>query len=694
MVLQSGIPPYEYATRVRRFESKPIPIGISGILLEQAQFVITAEIRKWTGVWDDLSNFNVYTNVNITPSGPYEPKPLGTTLDNLLNPGAAVFVDNIAESRLALNTLLVLYSNDTDFNGAYDYRKGWLQSLFPESTSGFISGFDEQVFISTVGHWRHRLPSETGIIDYNYDEVLGSSGVLYDIDFGEVMFNPAPHIARFTLNDIHNTRINNTADEFLIQQSPIFPAFQKTDGSIIDLTGREPLILSTNVQYGIDHVSSGCVRIFGYMFRPLTQFTLSKSSLFGNTSDFTFFSEGVRSPVLPSVPTTAAFLSPLSQTSGVYRIAARNKFSDFPNTSIESGIFSHWPKTEIYWPSDHPTNATSNDQNAGYHVFNDCLWMTDRASTATTGGPFFGYPSGLSILSPFTGHRMWVRYADQTPTTVTTSPSVTQNFNWSTGVGLERLTTDTIVRLMPSVHRTTSNVSGQLIFTTYNDMLDRLSSTTTTSASPNGDNQFPIGGNTSLLHDYWFDGSNYFVCNNVALGFDMWKFNSAFNYTTKYVFNRPSGIHQARGAFINSTNVLFHGFLSGGLTNFAQSGIFPINFITDGTDPFDDSANQPFVGEAEISFGTVKYINGQSILGVAQSAEIMDLFQVTSSTHVIPGVYAIVRFKLDTSPFNAGDFYLLRIVETSSSWEIAALTQLETQVIASVVRRELMYMSY
>ena len=690
MVMQSGVVPYEYAHRGRRFESKPIPLGLSGILLEQAQFAITAEIRKWTGDDHDLQPFHVYTHMEVVPSGPYEPKAIGTTLDNAINPGAAIFIDNILECRLALNTLLAFYEADTNL-GTYQYRAAWLQALFPESTSGFISGFDEQAFFDGVGHWRHRMPSESGIIDYVSDEVLGSSGVLYDIDFAEVMFNPAPHIVGLGFDDAHGRRTNGTVDTFSVQEYPLFPAFQRLNGSIVGLTGREPTNLST---YNTSHVASGTVRLYGYMLKPQTQLMLSKQRIFDGVVDFTVVAEGIRAPYNPNVPTTVLFITPTTQGSGVYRIGAANRFVDFPNATIESGVFSQWPTMQLYWSSDHPTNSTTTTANGGYHIFNDCIWMTDVADTSSFGGPNFGYPSGLAILSPYTGHRMWVRYADMTPYTVDRLLGALRDFNWGGSRGLERVSSNNIYRTSPLIQRPTSPASGQFTFARYDDMLDFVTLFTTTSSSPNADNLVPLGGDTAAVHDFWFNGSNYFIAAGQFVGFDMWKFDSSFHYVTKYIFNRPSGIHNARGAYVAGKDVLFHGILDNGGVNFATSGIFPINFITDGSDPFDNSANLGVVGEAEISYGTVKYINGQSKLGVAQSAEIMDLFEVTSATHVVPGVYAIVRFKLNTSPFDGGDLYLLRIEEVANSWEIRSLTRLETSVGSFMSRRELLYMAY
>lgn len=690
MVLQSGVPPYEYAIRGRRFESMPIPIGLSGILLEQAQFVVTAEYRKWIGNDSILPTFLLYTHPNVAPSGPYEPKSIGTTLDNVFNPVGAFFVDNIYEIRAALNDLWNIMYIDTDMANKFEYRQAWLQALYPESPSGFITGFDSQESSTTDGHWRHRFPSESGIIAYALDEVLGSSGVLYDIDFAEVMFNPGPHISRIGFDDMHGKLSSGGSDSFLVQQFPIWPAFQRTDGSLVTLTGREPATLPGQDRYETANIGSGYHRLDGYALDTLTEVLLSTGLTFGSTVAFTNIVEGLRAPTINNIESSVLYMDASAQSSGVYRLAAVNRFSDFPNTTIESGIFSHWPLIRYYAPSDGNVGSTTTKENAGYHVFDDCLWMTDISSSSSIAGPNFGYPSGLAILSPHTGHRLWITYAEQNAVSVSTLSPGVLDFNWSTMRGLERTGLNSIYRVVPRFQRSTTTSSGQLKFAQYNDSLDFVSATTTTSTHFSGNDEFPLGGGTAnAIHDMWFDGTYYWVSAAQFVGLDIWKFDSSLQYVTKYVCNSPSGIHNARGAYLNGQNHLFYGVLAG-TTLFAGSGIFPMNVVTDGTNPFANDANPPGVGEIDISFATAKYINGAPLLGVATFAEIMDIIEVSSSTHVKAGIYAIVSFTIGGST----RLYLLRIEETSTSWEIVAITRMETGVGSFMRNRELLYMSY
>ena len=403
MTLLSGIPPYSYdygngPFRVHNPYSSDFPIGLSGILLEQAQFVITAEKRRLNKFLNShvLPSFNVYVNSAILPSGGYEPKINGSTLGNEVYPAAAFILDHIQETRLALVSLFQDYSSDTNLD-TFEYRAAWFQALYPNSPSGFYNAGDPDFAFTVDGHWSHRFPSETGIIDYVNDDVLGSSGVLYDVDIGELMINPAPHISAFGLDRMH------AIDFFAVQQFPLFPAFQKTDGSLIPLTGREPSVIPLAADYQIDHISSGCIRLDGYAIYNNTEIYLGRNAnIFGPVEDFTVVSEGHRDVAFGgNIIGSRLFIAPTSQGSGVYRVATKNKRIDFPNTTIESGAMSFWPNITDYWPNctnpnDQLIGSTTTIADLGYHVFNDCIWMTDQAFNTLS-----AKPSGLCILSPF-----------------------------------------------------------------------------------------------------------------------------------------------------------------------------------------------------------------------------------------------------------------------------------------------------
>jgi len=695
MVLQSGIPPYEYAIgkgsfRVPEPYSARPAIGPSGILLEQAQFIITAEMRKFRRLVSShiLSDFFVYINPAIAPSGPYEPKANGSTLGNEVAPASLSYIDVIQDTRSALESLFNFYTNDSDYSNE-DFLKGWFQSAYPDSPSGFY--FAPEFF--TTGHNAHRFPSEVGIIDYNVTDVLGSSGVLYDIDFGEVMFNPAPFFSRSDYRTAHGRRGDTNAnDTFMVLCAPIFPSFQKTDGSLVPLTGREPVLLSGNEFYATDPIFSGVVRFDGYALREQTSIALGHGIKF-NTDDFDFFMDSIRSLSLGgNAETTRIFSTPRSQGSGVYRVAGINRFANFSFTTIESGIFSYWPTPAAAWPSD--SIITNTNSNIGYQVFDDTLWMTDRNTQASYAGSNFGYPSGLALLSPFTFTSLWVRYADQTPiasqVTFGAFP-VSDSGNWSTFVGLTRPSPNNIYRLHPTTQRPFASNSGQLRLGRYNDVLDLSAAITSTSdvTQPNIANQFPVNDG-AFFFDLWHDpiADEYWVSNGNTPGnggFPYWKFDSTFKYLNKYVPLVSSGLVQDRGVNIGGKQYVFYGGQNG--TDIG-SGLIPMDVVTDGTDPFSDDGSAPSCGT--VQFGMVKYINGAPFIGHATSAQIMDVIEISGATHLRDGIYAIIAWVKS----GIKSLYIIRIEESTNYWEVKSIARIDTSVGAAMPARELVFIPY
>ncbi len=669
-MMQSGIPPYEYAIRAGRFRvPNPLTaftgVGFSGILLEQAQFVITAEERRFnqSAPGTFAGDFFVYVNTNITPSGPYEPKVDGSTLANFINPGSMIFIDHILDTRVALLSMFNSFAQDTDYFNGEDHLASWLQAAYPESPSGYI------------GEYIHRTPSENSFVPLAID-ILGASGVLYDLDVGEVMFNPYPYIAGYAQGSAHGDLVNGALDEFGIMTEPVFPAFQRTDGSIISLNGREPgpPVINTQLSsYNVDHIASGYIRLWGYVMQSGTLYTMGKGLQFDGLSDFDFIAESFRETLdAGNLVNSVVFLEPTSQASGVYRLACVNKFQAFPNTTVESGIVSQWPKISNYWPTLDNPNVADVAANEGYHVFDDNIWMTDP-------GPDAGSthrPSGLCILSPWTGHKMWVRFADMSNGTSTGGE------NWSRFIGLERIVTDSILRIYRHPITTLVATSGKVAFEEYNDNLDYIAETLTTASITFQGNEFPMGGDVTDFSDMFYDGTFYWVFNLNVTGFDAWKFDNTFDFVEKYTFNNPSGISQTRAAYVNGKHRIYYGVIGTGPSlSLTTSGIWDYE-CTDSGDPTGGVAGS-------CTLGTQKMINAAPFIGLQTEGYVLDLFEVTGAFHVIPGVYAIMLFRF--GPYN---LYLLRIVETATTWEVAAITRLANGVDFTGFRSEILYMPY
>jgi hypothetical protein len=657
MVLTSGNPPYEYAVRKLPFKvpnpyASNAAIGGSGILLEQAQFIVTAEIRKFTKFDDSsfLPDFFVYVNPVITPSGPYEPKANGSTLGNLLNPEGLIFIDPIIELRNALELMFFNYAQDTTFFNN-EVRSDWLQNAYPQSASGF---YDDQA--TDIGFYRHREPSETGPILYNSDEVLGSSGVLFDIDYGEVMFQPYPYIARALSINPYGRRSNNSVTIYNIQGMPIWPDFQKTTGAFTGTNGREPtngIGLSTEITR---HIGSGKIRLDGYVLLPSS--TYSIGDIFSFPYNFPHTADGVRQVFDGgNVGTSRVFITPIAAASGVYRMLAKNYKVNVPLTAVESGTISIWPRVDNgrYYGTaqgviNYNTIANENSNN-GYHVFDSTIWMTDRTPTSTD------FPSGLVIVSPWTGHQLWLRYADQN--------SGILGSNWSTHIGLERPLTNVIYRSHPqSIAGTTSPFLQTYSVHQYNDMLDYIGDFT----SDGNPNTPPLVGGQEPVTDLFTDGTSYFFLG--AAGSGLTQLNNTFTYVSSWAFESNAGPGQGSGtgsrAFFGNGNYYFYipeqGGVGVGGYDMQSSGILQFSF---------GAANR-------LNFVDMKLVRGEKYFGARLPLVYRydDIIEVISSPHLTPGIWAMVSiaFPGDSILNN----YLMRIEEKTDYWEVQAIMRVNS----------------
>lgn len=692
MVLSSGLAPYSYdygggPFRTPNSTCDGLVLGPSGKLLEQAQFVITAEYRRWRGGVDhaQLEDFNIYVHPDIAPSGPYEPKSNGSTIANEIRPANLIFIDHIIETREALEAVLGRMAGDSDFSQD-GLLQSWLSALYPNNPSGIN------------GDYSHREPSATGLImDLNAD-VLGSSGVLYDVDFGEVMYNPYPVMGRTLRGNFHGDRTNGGRSTFLVRMSPAFPSFQKTNGAFASLNGREPAadeISNVNIVYNIDHVSLNQVRLDGYALTSDSKYYLGTGSdILDGVEDFSFAAAGTRTPISTAevdMEQARVFLTRTTETSGVKRIAAKNSYIDFPQTTIESGVASIWPNSTKYWPTQGALNSATSSFNVGYEVFDDCFWLTDQDFGV---GSVSNYASGLAIVSPFTGHTMWVRFAELVNESkgykVGETPPTS---NWGWQLGMERIDGSTIIRCgwdirnpviaadIPGSNPTTfADTSGTVAFIEYNNNLDFVSETISTSEFISNVFQH---SSVARIGDMFWDGTHYWLLgfnNGAGNSHTAWKFDSLYNFSQAYVFDPEDGssyptfslfLNRAKGAFIDSRYFFYNYELNEltGQTSGPQlgksSGITEF-FFTDGADP---NANPPTF----ITTDTPKDINGAPHFGYMEQAEIIDMIEVTGGTHTRDGIYVLIRFKRDISTVDDGPIHILRIEEGFTTWEIKAI---------------------
>jgi len=391
--MSSGAPPYEYATGLEFIagntnESK---IGISGILFEQAQFVTLAELRKFDdyppgGGLDDLPK--LWVNF-LDPGMFYEPRADGANLGGDVFGPAIIGVDAITQTRDFLDVLFSAYAKDSLYNGNF-FKEDWLRGIRPSE--------DESDYF--------RDAPAVGEITSLDVSVLGGSGVIYDVDAAEIMFQPFPFIATTRLLDTHGT---NSEWRPGIIAGPLFPCFQTTDGSVISTNGREnqfpedpPKDLA---DLNFSSIASGVIQINGYAMNSNTEFGVGQDEVpFFDVANATFAAGSARVPpinnIQQAIETSRVYVTPTAQSEGVQFFGARNPL-DY-NTPVSSGLVSFWP-----------TTTTFDAEELGFEVFDRCWWLVGFGAR-DIGSSFddTGNPSGVIVTSPYTHNFLWERVAD------------------------------------------------------------------------------------------------------------------------------------------------------------------------------------------------------------------------------------------------------------------------------------------
>lgn len=661
MILQSGNAPYDYAVgdplRVVNPYTSNYVVGGSGILLEQAQFVITAETRKFATDSHHLENFFIYINPIIAPSGPYEPKVNGSTLGNLLNPGNLFIINHILDTRSALDILWGFYQDEST-NTENDFRVDWLRQIALDTPypSGYRR-YDPGVTSSTLA-----------TTDVN---VLGGSGILFDLDFSEVMFNPYPFFAYNTFLDV------NILGTFRIVNGPIWPCFQKTDGTLVSLNGREPINIGLDSDYDVSNFASNQLRLDGYAFTPQTNYVVGHGyENFTIEASLPFVSSSSRNALNNRPLTTSrVFVSTIALASGVYKIAAINNLSSVPFTAIPSGLMSQWPSSGVAYPDTGrdingvprphefdvltPFNLRSvwynnPEYEHGYQVFNDSLWIIDHGDGGRA-------PSGLAIASPFTGHCMWLRFADLTLSTGSGvfGGLVNSARSWGGHVGLERIGS-TIYRLQRK--RANGSISSKhtALIQTYNDDLDYITQIESAEFDSFDDdyNDLIFLPTASVTPNEWMFFSTTAV-GGLAIDFTDSTFTTVLREGGAFYIGAATlaaGIVDNANAIVGAAE--FNGVVRCGAEVF--DGNNTTGFTSRGSGIWDLEIGTPGSG---VIFKNCRIIDMSKVTKQWDSnlvARIHDMMVVPdTSTHLIAGFYVLIAFQAAGS--SSRRMFLLRI---------------------------------
>lgn len=692
MVVASGQLPYEYDGELPVRQKKggwpglAVPnIGPSGDLFEQGMFVLSSEMFKWGINADslDLLMYTGYWHPDIPGSG-FEPKMNGETFIGHVGRPLLLTVDNIVQMRDSLSVFLFnKYAVDSLYSPA-QFLESWLSTAYPESPSGhmyWIFDIPGQFYVTFDATWlRPTLDDFTPtafVLDTDL-HWLGGSGTLWDVDYGEVIFNPFPFPRK---NFISSPAVNTHELSF----GPLYPLFQTTGGalpSVLASRYQSDISFSTfKTETNFEAIQSGYMQLDGYCIMPNTLIRLTRgndSNYFSDLpaiSDFTFFGSGARrvSDGDGLVDQTArVYVVPTPQTSGVYRLTVVNPKDLFPFTAIPSGYVSFFPGGDLLPDAissnemfDKSITITSdgglkidNRHSRGYHVMDDALWLTSPNASALSGT--FA-TKGLYVLSPYTGEAVWYRPAERTVATSGNKPGGPRPIGspgiFGVHIGLEPFGTDfarisrvwqeNITAGTPNIFANT--VYFQLYDKTTLDHSEQSSSWTIT-------NDFgSIGQRIDGMH---FDGTNYWIWYE---GGTVHRFDASLTYTGSFTGDIARRRHFAGGQRLYTIggNVSVGDPISsmspaGG----SSSGIGvwsiatePANILTDIGTYTHDSAKRL---RAETHFGH-------------QTAAIIHMIRnVSGSTHVPRGVWMIIQFT-GVAP---NDTYLCKIREDATEWVV------------------------
>lgn len=695
MVVASGQMPYNYGTSIplRNIEGgwpglDTPNIGPSGNVAEAAMFVLNAELRKW-GV-DNLANltYNIYTHPDVPPSG-FEPKAGGETLTGLVgNAASPLSLDNIEQMRNSLFTLFSAYDNESNYSNL-DFRESWFNSAYPESPSGSLVIFTTNSFsysFRNATFLRPPLESVTGgdFVSTTDIHFLGGSGVIFDIDAGEVTFNPFPTFIR-------DRQLNPGNSDFRISFGPITPMVQKTDGTV-------PTINSSRLDDGagsqfenetnFDAMSSGYVQFNGYCLVEGTVIELvtgDDNSYFNsvqNSSHYNSHIAGLRAVnngIGSNDSTATCYRIPSPKAAGLYRLLAYNPKETVGVSSPVSGTVSLWPPGYTTQANDGALlrdNFTDGQQNSltsdgypvvdardarGVHVFDESLWIASPSLVATPDNT----TAGLYLLSPYTGEVVWYRPAEMTVSTAGDTGSPSGNFK--NHVGLMDIGSD-LVRLSLSLDYNFFPGPGPLpgdgVFTFYFQEYDKTTldhnEVGVTFTFTNDDQPARTTYDSVITN-----GSDIFL--SVDLGNEILRFDTSYNFTG--FFRQPNTLpscrrHYAGGDLLYTTTSNPGAFVSDPLKTIsggATSGIGKWNITGEPGSTTTDIGS--------FSHVSAKPLRAETFVGNFNFAAISTIFDISGSSNFTNGIWMIVQFSNSVFFLGSSEVFLLRIVEGSSEWQ-------------------------
>lgn len=671
----SGVIPYRYTGRYPFvLESSDDYLGFSGVIIEQAMWVLTAELGRYqrfprasfapafqvyrhpSGVLgfdpsDSSKTYELalprgergdYALSELDLSGRYLSGDLGQpgstpgVVSSGLRGGKQGMPDFINDMRSFMSGIPFNFVDPVDpgFPGLFDDNGSNNGSISTDCDHDAL-----QDWLSVKGHpggkaawgnkaWTREYYPLPGEIPAGF---LGASGTIYDIDFDEVYYQPYPRLRNTTATDLGNSEKTD-----LVRFTPVFPAFMKTNGTLINVTDRDKQkaisITSQADYFNYDHISSGYLRIDGDVLLSDGEY------VFDQSSSATFAQSGIRAmqegtdaflPFQPAI--NRVFIDPPSLSEGQHDFFVRNN-----GLKIPSG------------------ERISSKENA-IDVFDAGFWVNGSPDDEP----------GLALVSPLSGDALFVKFAEELGLGV---PELSSHRD------MNRLDASTL----SSVYRDTINFAN---FVKWDHDLNMLSSTIA---------QFSTGGSVTISegsHFFWTDSAGgTFMCPGRTSGTILHHWTSSLYTTVDAVEYEAQGIdfNQIRpGTPQINSNFYSLGF-NDGTTNYMAA--IPANATT----LLSRSAASGFAAVGLVvgtpngwSLGNYAELDASTV-GLNMPCQPMSIEVVRSAVGPLTaGVWCMFReapfftssssYLVPTNPNVNPDVYIGRIALTGGKWEVQEL---------------------
>ncbi len=598
MGITSGVIPYTYEEPYPLIYGPGEKIGYSGLRFEEPMAVVGAENLRVNGFPGESNQFDKYVNRDDSDGFTFVAHPDGRNLDGRLGVlPAKGYTDYITfmRTRWILSWLFMQF----DFG---DPRRDWLtavMALYPGAASGQNNNFE------------HREASSEGEILNNAPDVLGASGIIYDIDLMEMMYTPFCALGGGSST---NYGFNGTA----ITVGPIWPNFQTTGGSLVRVGSRESGFEINGHPFSV--VAAGLVEMYGDQLFPATQYltvpadtvradldaTVSVSFTY-SSSPGREYDNGGAFAAEAAVRVTPGSLA--LNTEG-YAVGVRNLNSLFPGNVCESGSISFRPR---------PSRDTNDEIGVAYSAFNSSFWLTDETSA--------GSSSGMVLIDPIQEQAAWFRMADAT----TAFDDGSTTYAWKDMIGMA-LDGNDLVRMIQTNDSDGSGTDGYVFVKYDRQTLDISSTTVLTDGTLS---ETPI--------DFCYDGSSEYIAVNTGLSGDEWIFiDSSLSSVTKALDNPPgTSVDKIQNGFLGKTYALVGGPGS----------------TVDGLLDVDTS-----MSTGSVVFGTNKIVDTTgSPSGFGSIAQIIDGDTLPAGSNITAGAWLLVRTTTNR-------MYMIRITDGGSTF--------------------------